>query len=353
MNKTAYDQQKLRAFLLGALAEDEAEIFDELSFTDDDFADELNAAEKDLVDSYVRGELTGVELENFKNYYLASPLRREKVEFAQAFRTFGESKIAETSTENVAEEKPKRGLAEILAGWNIFSGFRNAMQFGLAAAVLLFMILGVWLWSENRRLNEQASETEKRRDEILQREQELQKQLQTGQTEKAETEKELAKLREERQRLEDELNREKSQKEQIIAEQKKAEQQQSQQLPNAPKQPTAPTRLSIASFILAPPLRGEIPNLVIPAKTDAVAAQLQLEADDFAAYRVALVNQSNQTLWQSGKIRAKHAGAGKVLNVRFPAKILKSQVYSLVVSGIGTGGAAEEISSYPIRVVLD
>jgi hypothetical protein len=113
--------------------------------------------------------------------------------------------------------------------------------------------------------------------------------------------------------------------------------------------------LSIASFVLAPPLRGtsDIPNLSIPAKTDAVAAQLQLEADEFAAYRVALVNQSNQILWQSGKIKAKQVGDGKVLNVRFPAKILKSQIYSLVVSGIGASGAAEEISSYPVRVVLN
>lgn len=356
MNKVIYDKQKLRAFLLGSLTEDEAEIFDELSFTDDDFADELNAAEKDLIDSYVHGELSGAELQNFENYYLASPVRREKVEFAKAFQTFAENKIAETEKEIVAEESPKRGFAGFLASWNIFSNLRYALQFGLVAATLLFMILGGWLWSENRRLNEQASETQRKRDEILQREQELQQKLETEQNQNAETAKELEKLREERQQLEEKLNNEKTQKEQIIAEQKKAEQKQQQQtLPNTPKQSSVPPRISIASFILTPPLRGnnDIPNLSIPAKTDFVAVGLQLEADEFVSYRVKLVNQSNQILWQSGKVKAKRSAGNQVLNVRFPAKTLKSQIYSLVVSGISTDGKAEEISSYPIRVVLN
>jgi uncharacterized protein YdcH (DUF465 family) len=356
MNKVIYDQQKLRAFLLGALSEDEAENFDELSFTDDAFADELSAAEKDLVDAYVRGELSGAELENFKNYYLASPRRRERVEFASAFQTFAGNEIVKTEKETVAEAAPKRGLARLFGTGNIFGGLRYALQFGFVAAALLFMILGGWLWTENRRLTEQASETQRRRDEISGREQQLQKQLETEQNQTAETANELARLREERVRLEDELNREKTLKEQVIAGQKKAEQRPPQQtLPNAPKQPSVQPRLSIASFILAPPLRGndQIPNLSIPAKTDTVAAQLQLETDEFASYRVALVDQSNQTLWQSGKIKAQQAGTGKVLNVRIPARILKSQVYSLVVAGIGATSAAEEISSYPIRIVLD
>ncbi|MFN2493080.1 MAG: hypothetical protein ABR501_09385, partial [Pyrinomonadaceae bacterium] len=79
MSKQAYDDQTVTQYLLGSLPEAEAERFDELSFTDDEFADALMAAEKDLVDAYVQGELTGAELEQFKSHYLASPLRREQV----------------------------------------------------------------------------------------------------------------------------------------------------------------------------------------------------------------------------------------------------------------------------------
>jgi|GEM_PF-548451 len=378
MNKAAYDKRKMRAFLLGSLAEAETDGFDELSFTDDRFADELSASEKDLVDAYARGELSGSELESFENYYLASSIRREKVEFANAFQTFAETKTAETTGVPV-EEKPLRRPGGFFTGWNIFGNLRYTLQFGLAAAVLFFMITGGWLWSENRRLKEQASETEKRRDEIGQREQELQKQLQTGQTEKAEVETEKAGVEKELARL-----REKSPKQPIpVAQKKQPEQKQPEQQKKQPKRPENPLmddvpekplmagvpekpsvvpqqppvepRVSVASVILAPPLRGndQISNLSISAKTEFVDAALQLESVEFAFYRVALVDQSNRILWQSGKIKAKQTADGKTLTVRFPAKTLKSQIYSLVVSGIAANGAAEEISSYPIRVVLN
>lgn len=62
---TTYDNNKITAYLLGALPETEAEIFDELSFTNDDFVNELSATEKDLIDAYVRNELRGTTLEQF------------------------------------------------------------------------------------------------------------------------------------------------------------------------------------------------------------------------------------------------------------------------------------------------
>src|SRR5262245_12116577 len=78
------DEQKVISYLLGALSETEAERLDELSVTDQEFAERLRRIEDELVDAYVRGELTGDWLDRFKAHYLASPLRREKVRFAQA-----------------------------------------------------------------------------------------------------------------------------------------------------------------------------------------------------------------------------------------------------------------------------
>ena len=84
MNKERYNNQIINEYLLGSLPEAEIEALDELSFTDDEFADALRVAEKDLVDAYVQGELGGVELEQFESSYMASPRRLEKVKFAQA-----------------------------------------------------------------------------------------------------------------------------------------------------------------------------------------------------------------------------------------------------------------------------
>ena len=99
MTKVTYNNETMTAYLLGSLPEAETEQLDELSFTDDEFAAELMAAEKDLVDAYVHGELRGAKLEQFKTYYLASPVRREKVKFAQAFQEFAAKNIAETAEE--------------------------------------------------------------------------------------------------------------------------------------------------------------------------------------------------------------------------------------------------------------
>ena len=51
----------LLRYLLGALPVDEAEPIEEASVVDEDFAARLNAMERDLVDSYVRGETGRVE----------------------------------------------------------------------------------------------------------------------------------------------------------------------------------------------------------------------------------------------------------------------------------------------------
>ncbi|MDX6709984.1 MAG: hypothetical protein QOH96_1000 [Blastocatellia bacterium] len=90
MSQPANNHPAITQYLLGVLPEAETERFDVLSFTDDEFADSTRVVEKDLVDAYVQGELAGDELEQFKAFYLAFPLRREKVEFAQVFQVWSE-----------------------------------------------------------------------------------------------------------------------------------------------------------------------------------------------------------------------------------------------------------------------
>src|ERR1051326_3731746 len=73
--------QLLTDYLLGVASEHNAERIDELSITDEDIAWRLRARENDLIDAYVRGELSGGRLEQFRLAY-SSPLRRQKVAFA-------------------------------------------------------------------------------------------------------------------------------------------------------------------------------------------------------------------------------------------------------------------------------
>ncbi len=363
MSKPNYNNEVMTAYLLGSLPEAEVERFDELSFTDDEFAENLKIAEKDLVDAYVNGELPDSTLEKFESYYLASPLRREKVKFAQVFQIFAEKSSA-VQTAGIGEkisdnDKLKRAFAGFFSGLNIFTISRPAMQWSFAAAALLFMALGGWLFFENSRLRNQVSETESRRLELQEREKQLQEEIAEQRSADSEKETELVRVREEIARLEkvQEQNRlnEQEQKRKRLVEQKQNQKRiEEQELANTRKPSPPPRQFNIASFILAPSLRGnnQLQTLSIPPSTDLAAMQLELEADDFAFYRVRLQNQSDgKILWQSGKLKSKARGANKVLNVRFPAKFLQSQIYSLEVSGVSADGAAEIISNYSFRIV--
>ena len=89
-DKQGLDDGVLTRYLLGSLPSEESERVDELSFADDEFALRLDAVENDLVDAYARGDLSGDALQQFQNFYLSSPRRREKVDFARALLRFSE-----------------------------------------------------------------------------------------------------------------------------------------------------------------------------------------------------------------------------------------------------------------------
>src|SRR5580698_6187772 len=95
-------------YLLGALPADEAEPIEEASVVDEDFAARLNAMERDLVDSYVRGEMEGSNLAKFQSWYLSSPLRAQKVEAAKAIL-----RVADAAAENVAVNVAPEAVAPV------------------------------------------------------------------------------------------------------------------------------------------------------------------------------------------------------------------------------------------------
>src|SRR5215204_6709764 len=93
-----YDTQKLKNYLLGELPAADAEAFDELSFTDEKFGADLNAAENDLIDAYLTNDLSVADLKKFESVYFATEHRREKIEFARALQTFAAKETAKTET---------------------------------------------------------------------------------------------------------------------------------------------------------------------------------------------------------------------------------------------------------------
>lgn len=331
MGKQIYTAETIVQYLLGSLPQAQTEQLDELSVTDDQFASALRVAEKELVDAYLQGELADAEGERFKTYYLASPRRRQQLEFADALKAFGERYVVNEAVESQAvRSTTKDERSGLLAKLRAFISTGWAFQWGLAAAVLALFIVGGWLVLQNMRLQQQMSQAQATREALSQREQELETQLSSERSARQDTEKELARVREELAWL---------------GKEKEAGQ------PPAPATVNQP--VNVASFILTPQTRSiaQIKTVSIPEGTREVAVQLELEAADYTLYRVSLKGgANNRSLWTSKTLRAFSKGQTRALNVSLPATLLQPQVYVFEVSGVRSPGAPEIVGSYSFRV---
>lgn len=325
------DEQQMIGYLLGALSETEAEHFDQQSLADDDFVARLDMVETDLVDAYVRGELTGDTLARFNRHYLASSLRREKVNLARKVVALVDAAaVRQTSGQSLPRPaKSKKKAASSPFRLTTSKVSPAAWQWGLAAAALLMLLVSGYFLYENRQLSNRISQTQAERAALQQREQELQKQLDERHAADAETAKELARVRDRLAQLAAATNRQTDKPE-----------------------PSNPA-LRVASFTLAPPLRGtsQVADITLPAGIDVVDLRLQLDANDFPAYQTALKDPATgQVIWRSGRLRADRQG--KAVSVRLRAGSLKPQNYSLELTGIRVSGEAEIIGSYPFKVAI-
>jgi hypothetical protein len=307
----APDDRRLSRYLIGSLADEEMERLDELSVVDDEFASRLSAAENDLVDAYVRGQLSGETLTRFESHYLSSPARREKVRFAETLHAY-QSRAASAT----AQSTPRRR-------WLVFPD--RVPRWGFAAVALVVLAAAGYLLLDNLRLRSLMNESRAARASLEEGEQQLQRQLMGQQAATADTAKELARVRESLAQLE-------------------ARATMSQQ----------GDRTAVLSFVLAAPTRGaaDIPTLAIPAGTDAVRLRLELEADDFPRYRVALRDPArDRIIWRGDNVRPTAGGDAKALSITLNAGLLRPQIYRVEITGVPARDIPGLVSGYSFRVV--
>jgi len=77
------DEKLMVQYLLGNLSVEEQVRIEDRAFSDSNYMGALEAAEADLIDAYVRDELSQSERRRFERRFLISPQRRSKVEFAR------------------------------------------------------------------------------------------------------------------------------------------------------------------------------------------------------------------------------------------------------------------------------
>lgn len=308
-------------YLLGKSAAEEQKQIEERFFSDPGFLDLVLAIEDDLVDAYVRHELSPRDREQFENYFLANPDRRERVGIAEALLSRLEAAGVSSPAPAIATPLPKQSFLSFLR----LEGF--AMRLAFAAVLLVAVVGGLWLFVQNRRLREQLNQTQLEKTQMQRQAQELQEQLgaRGGQN--------------------DELAQEQPPK--------KAAGETSNQSP-ARSAPSI-SGPAIASFVLSPGLTRDVwetNKLVIPRGTQLVRLQLNIESSGkYKTYRASLQRVGAGEVWRHTFPRSRETLSKEALSVKLPASLFPGGDYLLTLTAETATGETEVVGDYPFTIV--
>ena len=96
--------ERIFAYLLGELPEEEAERFEEECFAGEDWPDQIRPAEDDLIDAYLRGELAPEQRQHFEQNYLTTEARVKRVAMAAGLLRYINTRGAEEKSAPAREE---------------------------------------------------------------------------------------------------------------------------------------------------------------------------------------------------------------------------------------------------------
>lgn len=145
------DDGLLRKYLLGELNEAEEQELEKQLLADDELSELVLAEEDELVDDYLDGELSEDERERFNTYFMLTPQRRRKLNFAQALRRFepvfdakGGNQEETQATKIDSLDKLPSPKPKVLSSsrWHRIS---SSASFKIAATVIVAAgLVGVW-----------------------------------------------------------------------------------------------------------------------------------------------------------------------------------------------------------------
>jgi hypothetical protein len=329
LKKNLADDSLIARYLLGAASADERTLIEQHYFTEPDFYDQLLAVEDDLIDAYVRRELSPEQNAQFENYFALSPQRRERLAFAGALQ------LHAARTPQRAASTPHATAAWMQSLYGFFGLNRPAMRFALASFLAFTLLAALWFILK---------------DEDTQRS------------------REVARVEESRPAQPTEAAPQAS----PSVEQPTAENRQN--VPGATKQPSPPsvpapsTRQHqsasqskpssspvVATFALVPNLlRGddELRNLIIPRNATQLRLQLAIETGgEYISFQAELRRLGGAQIFRRPVRKPQKSRAGHTINLTLPADIFADGDYMLTVTGTNANDEAEVVGDYPFTVI--
>jgi hypothetical protein len=316
MNRTA-EEQLLLNYLLGDLPDEERARVEERIFADDAFGEQIEAMKAELADDYARGEMTAQERSRYESRFLVSANGRQRVAFARTMaRAFDEAPAAASEKSSWRES--------ILS---FFSLRAPALQFAMAAALLLLALGGGWLLWQNRNLRSELDRAQAEQSR-LQREADLATEQQR--TRGDELSAALDRERAEREKLEKELDQARAQ------------------------QPSSATP-AFVSFLLSPGLvrdRDEPEKLLIPSTARQIRLRLDTGGDDdYRGFRAELRTMRGALILSRGGLSRQAMGSGSIVQLTISAGTLSPGEYELTLKGVSRRGDERDLGYYYFNIL--
>lgn len=323
MSRLSSHEKLAMRYLLGTLSEEERARLEERYFSDDSTFEEIEMAEEELIDQYVRGELSKSDKDRFEAMLGDSPRLIERVEFAKIWKDklaampSGQSVIAPIVEEREPEGK-HISTWQKLFGTSAESTPRLAFAFG----VLILVAGVVALFAGWLKVREQAKQLAAQQSTLEQRQREL--------------DQRAAELKAHQEELA-----------------RHSAQQTGPSESPSPKQVQKPGPPVFALTLSPGAIRstGGYRGFRIPSDTRSVKITLRLRDRDYASYRATIFDPDRRQKFQSGNLEPRQSAAGNVLTFRVPAKNLPPGDYSIAVDGVTTDGLSQTVDDYQFRVI--
>jgi methionine-rich copper-binding protein CopC len=137
--------ERIIAYFLHELPEEERERFEDECFAEEEWPEQIAAVEEDLIEAYLRDQLTPAQRRSFEQNYLVTEARQERVAAAAALLRY----IDERNNERNAATEPRLDAVAPEQNWaerfRAFWGGTSWAARAAAAAAIVVLIAGA-LW---------------------------------------------------------------------------------------------------------------------------------------------------------------------------------------------------------------
>lgn len=312
-------------YLLQTLSDEKSAQVEENYFSDDAEFEEFEVAEEELIDRYVRGELSDSERDQLERTIAASPRLRERVQFARVWKeTLATSTEQATVSSRIESQKIERRRTTWWSSLFGVSAESRAPRLALAFGVLLLLIGGaafVFSWLKGREDARQlaAQQAEQRQREI---------------------DKEAAGSR--------------SPADQLASQPPQPSPNVNATVPGQTEDQNSSISKSFVAVTLSPGVRrsgGPSNDFRIAPGTREVRFTLNLRDPDYVTYRAGIHPVGRANVFSSGFVKPRRLRSGAILTINVPARQLPPGDYGIGLEGRTATGTVESVDDYSFRVL--